>query len=306
MEVSKMTAEASSLPKSGSLKERLARIVGAEHVKDQPDQLAGYFPAPAETSGLLAVQPAETGEVQEIMRVASESGVVVRTMNDRRLRDSDAGQEGIVLDFQRMRAVERLDKRNLLAHVQRGLTFVELKKVLDEQDLKIATPIGATSDSVLCNFINRTPLKKATFYPEVNVFTMQVVLADGTLFRTGSHALSEKVDLREDGGPSLSRWFFGSDDIFGVITRATIWLYPRTECREALLFGFDTLEEAARVLRNVPRTELGSEYLAANRRFLSSLLQEEKGRLPVWTVMVGFDGKAKLVAYQKERIKKIM
>jgi hypothetical protein len=112
------------------------------------------------------------------------------------------------------------------------------------EDLKIAAPLAATSESVLCNCINRVPLKKATLYSEVHVYTMQVVLADGTLFRTGSHAISEdSADLREDGGPSLSRWFFGSDDIFGVVTRATVWLYPKTECREALLFGLDRVED---------------------------------------------------------------
>ena len=83
--------------------------------------------------GLVAVQPLTTEEVQEIMRLASETPVPVRTLNDRYLRPSDAGQEGIVLDFRRMKAIERLDKRNLLAHVQRGLTFAELKKELDKK-----------------------------------------------------------------------------------------------------------------------------------------------------------------------------
>ena len=306
MEVSRTVTEAPAMPESGSLLEKIARIVGAENVTDQAELLAAYFPEPADTGSLVAVQPGTSQDVQEVMRLAFELGLPVRTLNDQYLRPTDAGQEGIVLDFQRMKAIERLDKQNLLAHVQRGLTFAELEKELDAQDLKIATPVGAASDSVLCNFVNRSPVKKATLYPEVNVFTMQVVLADGTLFRTGSHALSEKVDLREDGGPSLSRWFFGSDDIFGVITRATIWLYPKTECRDALLFGFDRLEDAAEALRNGPRTELGFEYIAANQRFLASLLQKDNLKLPPWTVIVGFDGQEKLVAYQKEQVLETM
>ena len=159
---------------------------------------------------------------------------------------------------------------------------------------------------MLCNFVNRAPLKKSTLFPEVNVFPMQVVLADGTLFRTGSHALNERVDLREDGGPSLSRWFFGADDIFGVVVRATVWLYPRMECRDALLFGFDGLEDAVGALRNVPRTELGWEYLAANRRFLAHLLKLDGAGLPAWTVIVGFDGPQALVDFQRRQVTEIM
>jgi len=285
-----------------TLRQGLDRILGPGYVLDQAEQLAGYFAEPADTGRLVAVQPSCTEEVQEIMRLATALRMPVRTLNDRYLRPTDAGHKGIVLDFCRMAAIERLDKRNLLAHVQRGLTFEALKKELDSHHIKIATPLAATSDSVLCNFVNRAPLKKATLYPEVHVYTLQVVLADGTLFKTGSHALSEEADLREDGGPSLSRWHIGSDDIFGVITRATVWLYPKTECRDVLLFGFDRMEDAAQALRNGPRTEWGWEYLAANRRFLSSLLQEQNPDLPPWMLIVGFDGRKMLVDYQKQKV----
>ena len=306
MQGSGILTEKPAAGRGGSLFEKLAGIVGAEHVTDRPDKLAACFPPGAATDGFLVVAPGTTEEVQSLLRLAHGLEVPVFTLNDRVVRLAAADRKGIVLDFRRLAAVEKLDKRNLLAHVQRGVTFAELKQVLDAQGLKIATPIGATSDSVLCNFVNRAPVKKASLFSEVQVFTMQVVLADGTLFRTGSHALNDKVDLREDGGPSLSRWFFGSDDIFGVVTRATIWLYPRTECRDALLVGFDRLEDAARALRNAPRTELGFEFLAANRRFLASLLGEAASGLPAWTVIVGFDAREKLVAYQRDRILPIL
>jgi len=284
----------------------LAGIVGAEHVTDRADRLAAYFDRPAGTGGFLAVAPGTTEEVRGVVRLAGDLGIPILTLNDRVLRSEEGPREGIILDFRRLAALEKLDPRNLLAHVQRGLTFAELKKALAPHNLKIATPVGATSDSVLCNFVNRAPLKKASLFSEVNVFTMQVVLADGTLFRTGSHALNENVDMREDGGPSLSRWFFGSEDIFGVVTRATIWLYPQTECRDALLMGFERLDDAVRALRNAPRTELGFEFLAANRRFLAHLLGEDPAGLPPWTLIAGFDAQEKLVAYQREKLQPIL
>ncbi len=227
-------------------------------------------------------------------------------MYARHLLPTDVGQHGIILDFCRMTAIGKLDKRNFLAHVQRGLTFEALKKELDAQGLKISAPLAATSDSVLCNLVNRTPLKKATLYPEVHLYNMRVVLPDGSLLRTGSHALNEQVDSPNEGAPNLSRWNIGSDDIFGVVTRATIWLYPKTECRDALLFGFDRMEDVVTALRNGPRTELGWEYLAANRRFLSSLLEEQDPDLPPWTLIVGFDGPEKLVAYQRKKVLEMM
>ena len=294
------------------LASRLEGILGQGYVLTDPESLQRYVEAGEDTSGLVVVQPGRTEDVQEIVRAARDSAVPIWTLNDgtlpRRAEAAGPPREGIVLDFCRMRRIEKLDKRNLLAHVQRGLTFPELQSALEPEGLKIAAPLAATSESVLCNFVNRNPLKKATLYPEVHVFTMQVVLADGRLLRTGSHALSEEsADLREDGGPSLSRWFFGSEDIFGVITRATVWLYPQTECRDALLCGFEDLAGLAAALRNGPRTELGWEYIGVNKRFLSRLLGDPLGAgIPEWILIVGFDGRKRLVAYQKERISGIL
>ena len=294
--------------KETDLARALAGVVGSDFVVGTREGLAGYFrQRPMDLGDVIAVQPAGTEDVQEIVKLASEAGVPVHTINDRFVRASEVGRRGVILDFSRMKAIEKLDKRNLLAHVQRGLTFPELKKVLDEQDLKIATPLAATSDSVLCNYVNRSPLKKATLFSEVHVFTMQVVLPDGRLFRTGSHALNEEgADLREDGGPSLSRWHFGSDDIFGVVTRATIWVYPKNECRDALVFGFDRLEGARNALRNMPRTEQGWEYLAADRRFLAHLLGGQDRALPPWSLIVGFDSRERLVAYQMKKVQEML
>jgi len=282
----------------------LADAVGEAFVTSDPEDLGRYFDQglPQGTK-LFAVKPSENRQVQEILRIASRSGVAVHTATDRYARTAQVEGVGILVDFSRMKAIEKIDKRNLLAHVQRGVTFAQLQEALDGENLKIATPLAATSDSVLCNYVNRSPLKKATLYPEVHVYTMQVVLADGRLHRTGSHALNEEgADLREDGGPSLSRWYFGSDDIFGIVTRATIWLYPKAECRDALVFGFDSLPDLVRALRNLPRTELGWEYLGSDKRFLSHLVGADGRDLPAWALIVGFDGREKLVAYQRERL----
>ena len=295
-------AERTARPKSELFEKRFADIVGGQHVLDTPEKLSRYFAGPTDTGGLLAVQPGSTEEVQGVVRTANEHGLPVCTLNDRHLRPIAVRPKGVVLDFCRMTAIEKLDKRNLLAHVQRGLTFEALKRELDKQDLKIASPLAATSESVLCNFVNRAPHKKATLYAEPHVYNMQVVLADGNLFRTGSHALNDLNDCREDGGPSLSRWYIGADDIYGVVTRATIGLYPKTECRDVLLFGFDRLEDAVQALRNGPRTEWGWEYLAVNRRFLASLLGTDVPDSPTWTLVVGFDGRKRLVDYQKNKV----
>jgi FAD/FMN-containing dehydrogenase len=306
MEAPATQYEAAARPLGEPLEKTLAAIVGEDHLLQEPEKLAPYFTGPVKTVGLVAVRPGRTEEVREVVRAAHARGIAVYTINDRHLRPETVDRPGILLDFGRMTAIEKLDKRNLLAHVQRGLTFEALQKTLDEHGLKIAAPLAATSESVLCNFVNRAPHKKATLYAEPHVYNMQVVLADGNLLRTGSHALNDRNDCREDGGPSLSRWYLGSEDIFGVVTRATVWLYPKTECRDVLLFGIDTIEDAVRALRNGPRMEFGWEYLAVNRRFLAFLLGIKDAKAPEWTLIVGFDGRKRLVEYQKRKVLEVI
>lgn len=304
LSVAARNGDSEPAPEAAGLARCLAGVVGDAFVTSRSEDLKRYFPQELPPGArLFAVQPNENRQVQEILRIANEAGVAVHTVTDRYARAAEIQGAGILVDFSRMKAIEKIDRRNLLAHVQRGVTFEELEKALDSENLKIAAPLAATSDSVLCNYVNRCPLKKATLYSEVHVFTMQVVLADGRLHRTGSHALNEEgADLREDGGPSLSRWYFGSDDIFGIVTRATIWLYPKAECRDALVSAFDSLPALLKALRNLPRTELGWEYLGADRRFLAHLLGGDAPALPAWALITGFDGREKLVGYQRERL----
>ncbi|MEW6443321.1 MAG: FAD-binding oxidoreductase [bacterium] len=308
MEAPGLTAAAAGARGAASLARSLAQIVGADRVTVDPGRISAYLPtATVQAAGLAAVEPASTEEVQQVLVLAGRLGVPVFTLSDRTLDASlDLGRGGVVLDMRRMQAIVKLDQRNLLVHVERGVTFRALREALDAEGLKAAAPLAAASESVLCNFVNRAPLKKATLYPQPHVFNLQVVLADGRLFRTGSHALNELEDCRDDGGPSLSRWHLASEDIFGVVTRATVCLYPKAECRDALLFGFDRPEDAVRVLRNVPRTELGWEWLAVNRRFAGHLLGERSPALPAWTVVVGFDHCRRLVEYQKGKVAEIV
>lgn len=284
----------------------LKRILGADRVWERQEDLAKYFRGEADTTGLVAAFPSCVEHVQNVVRWAGENGKAVYTLQDRFLGEWASGGRGVVLDFRDMARIVRVDKRNLLAHVERGVTFETLRAALDEQGLKLAAPIGAATDSVLSSFFCRVPVKKATLYPEVHLYNLQVVLADGRIHRTGSHALNEQEDCREDGGPSLSRWYVGSDDIFGIVTRGVVWLYPKTECRDALLFGAGRLEDVLTVLRNVPRCELGFEWLAMNRRYAQYLLGGKGGDLPPWLVLVGFDHRRKLVEYQKRKVLELL
>jgi FAD/FMN-containing dehydrogenase len=79
-------------------------------------------------------------------------------------------------------------------------------------------------------------------------------------------------------------------------------LWPVCEARSCLVYGFEEIGEVLKVLKEVPRTELGVEYVAVNRASLQRLLGEAGGGFPAWSLVVGFEGRQKLVSHNKDRV----
>lgn len=139
----------------------LGSIVGSENVSRDLDILSHYFREPIEQSGLQVVYPGSVEEVQGIARLATKDKIPIYTINDQYLRQEVAKKGGILLDFKRMNKIERVDSKNLVVHVQRGVTFPELIAQLKKHKVRTMLPAAATSRSVLCNFVNRAVMQAA-------------------------------------------------------------------------------------------------------------------------------------------------
>ena len=281
----------------------LAGIVGAENVVTGPEGLAGYFRGKTEPAGPVAVAPGCTGEVQEIVKACSASGTPLFTTYDTWFPAAAVGLPGVILDFRRLNRIERIDSRNLCAHVQRGVTFEQLEEALRPEGLTLLHPAAGTTRSVVCHAVSRGMVLSAARYPEVQVSNLQVVLHHGGIHRTGSHANSEEIaDWKEDGGPNLSKWYLGADDIFGIVVRGSIWIYPRFEGRRCEAFGFQEQAAAMALLRELPRLELPQECLVLNRPSAARRFGVPEAGLPPWVLVAGVEAFAALANYQAERI----
>ncbi|MEW6441462.1 MAG: FAD-binding oxidoreductase [bacterium] len=281
---------------------RLAAIVGEENVTADPASLASCFREPVEPTGLTAVRPAAAAEVQRIVEHCFASAVPIFTTYDACFPPEVASRQGVLLDFRRMDRIERIDSKNLCAHVQRGVTFEQLEEALRPEGLTALVPAAARTRSVVCHAVARGMNLTAAKYPEVQVSNMQVVLQDGRIHLTGTHAISEEMaDWKEDGGPNLSKWYLGADDIFGIVVRGSIWIYPRFEGRFWDAFGFRDLEQALGLLRELPRLEITAECLVVNPAALAGRLEAPQQDVPPWTLVVGIEAFKELADYQRRK-----
>jgi FAD/FMN-containing dehydrogenase len=284
----------------------LESAVGKDHVSADRSLISQEMNISDSPGDFLMVSPQRDEEIQGVVRKAGERNVPIYTFYTPCVNGDLPSGDGILLNFKRMNEIEEIDVANLMAHVQRGVTFEQLQKALEDKGLTMMLPAAAEGSSVACNYVNRRVMLGSGRYPEVQLSTMRIVLADGDIHKTGSHALSEETaDCKEDGGANLSRWYLGSEDIFGIMTRASVYVYPVWESRRSMCLGFDDMASALKTIREIPRHELGIECLMTNSTAFKRIFNIDTNGSYPWVVTIGLRGKEKLVAYQEERVRNL-
>lgn len=287
--------------------EDLEAIVGAGNVGVDPEGAAVFLRAGSVIPEWIRVSPETTEQVQGIVNWARENGVGILTCPNRYALDEDLHRKGILIDFSRLNRIERIDTRNLVAHIERGVTWKRLREALKPLGVKTYSPVAANSQSVVETIVARSVGKGIAKFPDYPLMNMKVVLADGDVLKTGTHGFNEEAaDGRNEGGPNLSQWHVGADDVFGVVTRASIMLWPVCEARSCLVYGFEEMEEVLKVLKEVPRTELGLEYFAMSRAGAQRLMGTVGDDLPAWILVVGFEGRQRLVSHHEDRVRRLL
>ena len=154
-----------------------------------------------------------------------------------------AGIEGgLTVALTRMDRLLEIDRENMVAVVQPGLINAALKRAVAAEGLfygpdpasyemcSIGGNLGTNAGGLCCVKYGQT---------RDWVLSLEVVLADGAVIRTGGK------NLKDTAGYSLTHLFVGSQGTLGIITEATLRLRPAPPPRSTLLAFFPTLVSAA-------------------------------------------------------------
>lgn len=216
---------------------RAESIVGAENVI-RPSGDGGYrdpYPLQPGRSRWPGVRPADTEQVQALVRLANETDTPLWTFSCGKNLGyggpEPRDQSMVALDLGRMNRIIDVDDRLCYAVVEPGVTFFDLFEYVQERGLKVWLSVPALGwGSVLGNALDRgygmTPLGDHA----KQICGMNVVLPDGDLLRTGMGAMegSDLGPIFQGGfGPTLDGLFTQSN--LGVVTQIGIWLMPAPE-----------------------------------------------------------------------------
>jgi alkyldihydroxyacetonephosphate synthase len=190
------------------------------------------------------VWPRSTEDVAQILKIANKykipivpfgggagvsGGIVV-----------DPRRGGVILDLKKMDKILEVDTESMTVTVQPGILGYTLEEALNKQGLSTCHMPSSDYTSTIGGFLaSRSAGALSSKYGKIEDMCEQieVVLPNGDIART------KKVP-RAASGPDFKQLFIGSEGTLGVITEATLRIWPLPEVRRFDSYLFTDLPSA--------------------------------------------------------------
>ena len=207
----------------------LRQIVGAPHVLSEGDLSAWELDWRKRSRGkaLAVVRPGNTAEVAAVVQVCAAAGIslVPQGGNTGLVGGStpDASGQQIVLSLQRMNKVRAIDTANLTMTVEAGCILQTLQENAERAGFLFPLSLAAEGSCTIGgNLGSNAGGTQVVRYGNARdlCLGLEVVTAQGDIWEGLS-------GLRKDNtGYDLMGLFIGSEGTLGIITAATMKLYP--------------------------------------------------------------------------------
>lgn len=219
-------------------RDELTAVVGAEHALFTEEERDTYrdpywFQGDRTYDSCGVVFPDSVEQVQEIVRIAGRHGIPVWTSSQGRNNGyggpSPRVAGSLLISLRRMNRILEINTELAYAVVEPGVRWLDLHAALHDlgDELMLSVPDigwGSIIGNSLDNGMTYLPLGSDYQAPT----GMEVVLADGSLLRTGMGALPDSKAwhvFKRGLGPTLDPLFTQSN--YGIVTRMGVWLQRR-------------------------------------------------------------------------------
>jgi FAD/FMN-containing dehydrogenase len=234
-----------------NLLDTLRHIVGAPHVLTEGD-LSAYeqdWRKRAHGKALAVVRPGNTQEVADVVKACAKAGVsiVPQGGNTGLVVGSvpDTTGQQVVLSLLRMNTIRSVDGDNLTLTVDAGCVLQNVQQAAEQAGflfpLSLAAEGSCTIGGNLASNAGGTQVLRYGNAREL-CLGLEVVTAQGEIW----HGLS---GLRKDNtGYDLRNLMIGSEGTLGIITAATMKLYPMPKARLTAWAAVPTVNDAVTLL----------------------------------------------------------
>ena len=239
-------------PPEPAVLDELKAAVGTGSWLDSPADLAAYvtdFRRLYQGATPLVLLPRDTAEVSSVLSICNRHDVAVvphggNTSYCGAATPDESGSQ-VVLSLKRLRQIRRIDPANYSMVVEAGVTLAEAQAAAQAADRLFPLSLGSEGTAQIGGNLSTNAGGTAVLrYGMMRdlVFGLEVVLADGRVL-SGLHGLR-----KDNTGYDVKSLFIGAEGTLGIITAASLKLFPQPADTATALVGLDSPQHALDLL----------------------------------------------------------
>ncbi|MGE8355387.1 MAG: FAD-binding oxidoreductase, partial [Microvirgula sp.] len=238
-----------------SILTRAADIVGAAHLLTDAADTAAYttdWRQRFHGRPLAVALPATTTQVAALVQLSRDTGtpLVPQGGNTGTVGGAtpDASGRALVIALRRMNSVRAIDRDNATLTAEAGCTLAEVQAAAAGHGLLYPLSLASEGSCQIGGNLAANAGGLAVLrYGNTRELTLgiEAVLPDGQVI----HAL--KGLRKNNSGFDAKQLFIGTEGVFGIITAATLKLYPQPNARATALVGIDSPAAAVALLHEL-------------------------------------------------------
>jgi glycolate oxidase len=302
-------------PVTPEILKKMQQIVGANNILKETHGLIPYtrdhqmvrFSEQFAYKPEVVVLPETSDQVAEIVRLANEEKipVVPRGAGTGMTGNCVPIRGGILVDMKKMARIIEVDKQNMVVVVQAGICLEKLDEELRKHGLicghdPASFPSATVGGAISTNGVGSRAAKYGPMREQV--VGLEVVLPTGELIKVGG-GTSGKIGKTSVGYEAIRSLFIGTWGTLGIVTEATLRVFPLPELIYVTSIAFKDLKSATKaaydlMIAGIPLSLFG---IIDRQKILTARRMDPTYPNENCIMTIGFEGPKEVVEAAKKR-----